>query len=66
MTSGSDKVSAGARKDDNARQARLKAALRENLKRRRSQARRRAEPGIGQTHDSAGFVPDIAADKSRD
>jgi hypothetical protein len=67
MTRGSDRLSAGPRKRDGARQARLKAALRENLKRRKSQARGRAEAGeAGPTHDSAGFVPNIAPDKSRD
>ena len=42
------------------RQDRLRAALRENLKRRKAQARgREAErPSRGAPHDSAGFVPD--------
>jgi hypothetical protein len=43
------------------REQRLQAALRENLKRRKAQARQRAEIGQGpaEPHDSAG----IAADK---
>lgn len=43
------------------REQRLQAALRENLKRRKRQARGRVETGAqqGETHDSAG----IAADK---
>ena len=41
------------------RQQRLQAALRENLKRRKAQARGRAEPGeAAEPHDSAGIVPD--------
>jgi len=36
------------------REQRLQAALRENLKRRKAQARRRAEPER-QAHDSAGI-----------
>jgi hypothetical protein len=42
------------------REERLQAALRENLKRRKAQARSRAgmrEPA-GETHDSAGFAAD--------
>jgi hypothetical protein len=42
------------------RDERLQAALRENLKRRKAQARGRAE--AAEPHDSAGF----AADKDRD
>jgi hypothetical protein len=49
------------RKGDAARAERLRAALRENLKRRKAQARGRTEAG-GPSHDSAGIVPD----KSRD
>jgi hypothetical protein len=39
---------------------RLQAALRQNLKRRKSQARARAAEGpVGErTHDSAGIAPD--------
>jgi hypothetical protein len=49
----------GGRKGDAARAARLKAALRENLKRRKVQARSR---GLGAAHDSAGIVPDKSKD----
>ncbi len=64
----------GDRKGDSARAARLKAALRENLKRRKLQVKGRAEEqslagteggqDIGQaaSHDSAGFVPDKSKD----
>ena len=40
------------------REQRLQAALRENLKRRKAQARARAENhgGEGEPHDSAGIV----------
>ena len=41
------------------REQRLEAALRENLKRRKAQARGRAEQSEGAPHDSAG----IGADK---
>jgi hypothetical protein len=42
------------------REQRLQAALRENLKRRKAQARERAErrEGAGQPHDSAGIDTD--------
>jgi hypothetical protein len=42
------------------RQARLRAALRENLKRRKAQARGRdaGQPQRATPHDSAGIVPD--------
>jgi len=41
------------------RQQRLQAALRENLKRRKAQARIRAEHReTAEPHDSAGIVPD--------
>ena len=40
------------------RPERLKAALRENLKRRKAQARGRSQPGS--PHDSAGIAPDKA------
>jgi len=58
----SAKVDLGARTD------RLRAALRENLKRRKSQAKGRAQAGAdgaGAPHDSAGFVPEIAPDKPK-
>lgn len=40
------------------RERRLQAALRENLKRRKAQARRRAEQEPAEPHDSAGIIPD--------
>jgi hypothetical protein len=55
----------GARKGDDARAARLKAALRENLKRRKAQARERSldrTDAGGAAHDSAEFVPDKSKD----
>ena len=55
---GSDKSTSetrsGVRKSDGKRAERLRAALRENLKRRKSQARQRS---AAPSHDSAGFVP---------
>ena len=52
----------GDRKGDIARAERLRKALRENLKRRRSQAKQRSlarTPAAGGApHDSAGIVPD--------
>ena len=61
---GSDKSTpgtrSGVRKGDGTRADRLRAALRENLKRRKAQARERAErrEGAGQPHDSAGIDAD--------
>jgi hypothetical protein len=56
----------GARKGDVERAERLKAALRENLKRRKAQARARTQPaGSGPAHDSAGIVPEFAGDKPK-
>jgi hypothetical protein len=52
----------GDRKGDTARAERLRAALRENLKRRKAQAKGRVQADTGAPHDSAGIVPD----KSRD
>jgi hypothetical protein len=64
----------GERKGDTARAERLRAALRENLKRRKLQVKGRAkEVSIGRSevgpdadqaasHDSAGFVPDKSTD----
>ena len=68
--SGSDgrnpKARSGDRKGDAARAERLRAALRENLKRRKSQARSRSQSGPGMeqaaTRDSAAIVPDKAED----
>jgi hypothetical protein len=52
---------------ENARAKRLRAALRENLKRRKLQARGRSSNNPNQSnsqpaHDSAGFFPDKAKD----
>ena len=52
----------GGRKGDTARAERLRAALRENLKRRKLQVKGRAEAGRAASHDSAGFVPDKSKD----
>ena len=50
----------GDRKGDLARAERLRTALRENLKRRKAQAKGRS---MGATpHDSAGIVPDKSTD----
>ncbi len=65
MTNGKNGESRGER-GANERAARAKAALRENLKRRKEQARgRKTQPasgsegvGAGKSHESAGFVPD--------
>jgi hypothetical protein len=51
----------GGQKGDSARAERLRAALRENLKRRKAQCKGRAQAKArhsGATHDSAGIVPD--------
>ena len=60
----------GDRKGDAARAERLRAALRENLKRRKSQARGRSQPGPGMeqaaAHDSAGFLQEKSTDKTKD
>ena len=59
----------GRPKDPNAarRAERLRAALRENLKRRKAQARgREAAAGeAGRPHGSAGIVPDMVQDKPK-
>ena len=52
----------GDRKGDTARAERLRAALRENLKRRKLQVKGRAAAGQPASHDSAGFVPDKSKD----
>ena len=57
---GQNSGQSGDRKGDTARAARLRAALRENLKRRKSQARERRT--AAPSHDSAGFVPDKSKD----
>jgi hypothetical protein len=54
----------GDRKGDTARAARLRMALRENLKRRKVQAKGRSlgRGDQGAAHDSAGIVPDKSKD----
>ena len=63
---GQNSGQSGDRKGDTARAERLRAALRENLKRRKLQVKGRAEAGQGSdpaaSHDSAGFVPDKSKD----
>ena len=65
---GQNSGQSGERKGDTARAERLRAALRENLKRRKLQVKGRAAvaagPDSGQatSHDSAGFVPDKSKD----
>ena len=69
MTSGA-KGQNGDRKGDTTRTARLRAALRENLKRRKLQVKGRAagrtedgqDSSQAASHDSAGFVPDKSKD----
>ena len=67
---GQNSGQSGDRKADTARAERLRAALRENLKRRKLQVKGRAA-GVTQaasdssqspSHDSAGFVPDKSED----
>jgi hypothetical protein len=62
-------MSGGARQVQNpsrtARAKRLAAALRQNMKRRKAQARGRAQmqnADSGASHDSAGFVPERPKD----
>ena len=63
---GQNSGQSGDRKGDTARAERLRAALRENLKRRKLQVKGRAEAGQNSDqavpHDSAGFVPDKSKD----
>ena len=50
-----------------ARQARLAEALRQNMKRRKAQARARTQAGRGdKAHDSAGIVAEIAPRPGKD
>ena len=52
---------ASGKSGDRKRAERLKAALRDNLKRRKTQAKARAQgPGQAAEHDSAGINPEIA------
>jgi hypothetical protein len=59
---GQNSGQSGDRKGDGARAERLRKALRDNLKRRKSQAKERAlgrtQTGGHGPHDSAGIVPD--------
>ena len=67
---GQNSGQSGDRKGDTARAERLRAALRENLKRRKLQVKGRAadrteggeDSGQAAPHDSAGFVPDKSED----
>ena len=59
---GQNSGQSGDRKGDTARAERLRAALRENLKRRKLQARGRDEAAGPSAHDSAGIVPDKSKD----
>ncbi len=65
-------VSRGKAEQQAARNARLSAALRENLKRRKAQARGRAEPTTGdavsppQAPAAQSKVPDFRRNRSRD
>jgi hypothetical protein len=54
----------GRRKGDPARDRRLRAALRDNLRRRKAQTRGRAAVADA-PHDSAGIVPEFADDKPK-
>lgn len=63
--SGSAK-SVSAKSGDPKRAERLKAALRDNLKRRKAQMKGRARAEAEEkSYDSAGIVPEIAADKPK-
>ena len=55
----------GDRKGDAARAERLRAALRENLKRRKAQAKGRTQ-AAGSPHDSAGIVQERVPDNTKD
>jgi hypothetical protein len=60
-------MTGGSGKSGNSRRAeRLKAALRDNLKRRKAQLKARAQ-GLAKVaeHDSAGIVPEIAPHKPK-
>jgi hypothetical protein len=54
----------GARKGDDTRAQRLRTALRENLKRRKSQVRERSRPA-SPSHDSAGILPDNGSSQDK-
>jgi hypothetical protein len=55
-----------AKSGDPRRAERLKAALRDNLRRRKAQMKSRAQAEAGEkSHDSAGIAPEIAAGKPK-
>ncbi len=59
-------TSSGGKSGEPKRTERLKAALRDNLKRRKAQAKARSQAATsGARHDSAGIDPEIAHDKSK-
>jgi hypothetical protein len=59
MTDESDKCEIqGTRRDKDCRQGRLRLALRDNLKRRKSQARDRAKMKSGPSNDHEGPLDD--------
>ena len=60
-------MTGGSGKSGNSRRAeRLKAALRDNLKRRKAQVKARAQAsGRSAEHDSAGIAPEIALHKPK-
>ena len=55
----------GHRSGDPRRAERLKAALRDNLNRRKAQAKARARAAKAAEHDSAGITPEIAPHKPK-
>jgi hypothetical protein len=59
----SNKVPKNKSREKATQEQRLRAALRENLKRRKTQARGRAEQEQAEPHDSAGIIPDKAKNK---
>jgi hypothetical protein len=62
---GTSETRSGVRKGDGKRADRLRAALRENLKRRKSQARERSRTAAP-SHDSAGIVADNGSNTTQD
>ncbi len=58
-------TSSGGKSGEPKRTERLKAALRDNLKRRKAQAKARSQAASGARHDSAGIDAEIAHDKSK-
>ena len=68
--SSNPRIRSGDRQGDAGRAERLRVALRENLKRRKSQSRGRSQPGPGAeqpaSRDSAAIVQEKAKDKAND